>query len=122
MEKTNKELKQTLIIRTDLKMGKGKIASQIAHASVLGYYYVMQQNPKLAKTWFETGMKKIVLKIESLEKLLEIYKEAKNKKIPAFLVKDAGKTQVESMTITSLCLGPDYEDKIDLIAGRLKLL
>lgn len=117
-----KELKQTIVIRSDLEMGKGKIASQVAHASVLGYQKVLEKNQKLAKEWFESGMKKIVLKTENLEKLLELYKEARKKKISAFLIEDAGKTQIKTGTITCLCLGPDYEKKIDLITSQLKLL
>lgn len=122
MDDKNKELKQTIIIRTDLKMGKGKIASQAAHASILGYNYLIQKEPELAKKWFESGMQKIVLKVGNIQELLEFYNEAKKKKIPAFLVHDAGRTQIEQGTITCLCLGPYYKEKIDLITKNLKLL
>jgi len=46
----------------------------------------------------------------------------KNAKLPHFLVKDAGLTQLKVGTITCLGIGPSEEKKIDKITGKLKLL
>ncbi len=56
------ELKQVIIVRSDIKMGKGKIASQVAHASVSSFYEVLQKNKEMAERWIKEGQKKVVLK------------------------------------------------------------
>lgn len=52
---------------------------------------------------------------------MEIEKKLKEEKIPHFLVKDAGLTQVKPGTVTALGVGPIEENKIDKITGKLKL-
>ena len=63
-----------------------------------------------------------MVKVSSERELLEIFKKAREMKIPAFLVEDAGHTQLPPSTKTSLGLGPDEEEKLEKIAGNLKLL
>jgi PTH2 family peptidyl-tRNA hydrolase len=111
--------KLALIVRQDLGMGKGKIAGQCGHASIMAY----ENSPKnLLKPWLKAGQKKIVLKGQSEEHLLELYHAAKKKGLTAVMVHDAGHTQVEPNTLTVLAIGPDTDEKIDSIAGKLKLL
>jgi PTH2 family peptidyl-tRNA hydrolase len=111
--------KQAIIFRKDLKMGKGKLAAHAAHAS-LGS--MRATDGKIVETWEKSGEKKVVLKIEDEKKLREIYKKAKDAKLPCFLVKDAGLTQLKAGTITAVAIGPADEKKIDKITGKLKLL
>lgn len=59
---TNGEYKMVLVIRNDLKMGKGKVAAQCAHAAVAGYAAAMKM-PKYLQAWEESGHKKITLKV-----------------------------------------------------------
>lgn len=113
------KLKQVILVRTDLKMGKGKIATQVAHAAVGVLKFV---DVEKIKKWEKEGSKKIVLKVKDEKELLEIYKKVKKEKIPCFLVKDAGLTQLKPGTITALGIGPVEEEKIDKISGNLKLL
>ena len=115
-------LKQLIVIRSDLKMGKGKIASQAAHASLLAYLDTCSKNPMLAKRWLEIGMPKIVLKVSSLDELLDIYKKLKSSLIVAVLIQDAGKTQLDPNTVTALGIGPDEATKLDKFTKHLKLL
>jgi len=112
-------MKQAIIIRTDLKMDKGKIAAQAAHASVTAF---MNTPAAQRKEWLETGMKKIVLKVNSREELFNIFNSAKKQKLPAALITDAGKTQIEPGSHTAVGIGPASEAKIDNLAGHLKLL
>lgn len=109
--------KQLIIIRSDLKMEKGKVISQSLHAG-LGALRLAKE--EIVKKWEREGAKKIVLK-SSLDELKEIEKKLRKEKIPCFLVKDAGLTQLEPGTITALGIGPIEEDKIDKITGKLKL-
>lgn len=113
--------KQAIIFREDVlkKMGKGKIVAQGAHAS-LGILKFVRKNA--FKKWEREGGKKVVLKVRNLKELKEIHKKAKDAKIPCFLVRDAGKTQIRKGTITCLSIGPAKEEEIDKITEKLKLL
>ena|SRR3989338_4898827 len=112
-------LKQVIIIRNDLKLGKGKIAAQAAHASLEAY---KKADKGAILSWENTGVKKIVLKVESEKELLEIFEQLKSIKMKPALIKDAGLTEVEPGTITCLGVGPVQEKDVDKITGRLKML
>ena len=111
--------KQVIIVRSDVDMGKGKMATQVAHAS-MGASMITSKD--VLKKWNASGAKKIVLKISSEGELKGIQDFARREGLPSFLVKDAGKTQLESGTVTALAVGPGKEEKIDKITGGLKLL
>jgi PTH2 family peptidyl-tRNA hydrolase len=111
-------LKQVIVIRSDLNMGRGKIAAQSAHASVA----VLEKVSTAAfNEWVSSGMKKVVLKVGSEKELLELFMRAKVK-FPTALVKDAGLTQIAPGSATSLAIGPAGEAGLDLLTGHLKLL
>ncbi|MFH1199984.1 MAG: peptidyl-tRNA hydrolase Pth2 [Candidatus Micrarchaeota archaeon] len=112
-------LKQAIVLRNDLKMGKGKIAAQASHASVMAY---ASSNRDVASEWFEEGQKKIVLKADGEKALLELHRLAKRIGLHAVLVHDAGHTQIPAGTLTAIAIGPDDERKIDSVTGKLKLL
>ncbi|MEK6978634.1 MAG: peptidyl-tRNA hydrolase Pth2 [Candidatus Micrarchaeota archaeon] len=114
--------KQTIIIRSDLKLGKGKIGGQCSHASVSSYNIVRKKFPEIANEWEQEGQKKIVLKVDGEAELLEQFKLAKSAGIPCELIRDAGHTQVEPGTITCIGIGPWNEKKLDELFGKLKLL
>ncbi|MFH0713229.1 MAG: peptidyl-tRNA hydrolase Pth2 [Candidatus Micrarchaeota archaeon] len=111
--------KQAIIIRADLQMGKGKIASQASHASLQAY---LKTDEETRDEWENEGMKKITLKVNSENELIEIFNAAKKRKLSTALIRDAGHTQVEPGTITTVGIGPAEEDEIDVITGKLKLL
>ena len=111
--------KQVIVVRKDLKIGKGKLAVHVAHASLEAYELV---NKKVKEKWKKEGAKKVVLKVKNLEKLLEVYEKAKRENLPVVLIRDAGKTQLKEGVITCIAIGPAEETKIDKITGKLKLL
>ena len=114
-------MKQVIIIRTDLDMGKGKIAAQVGHACVLGAEHVRKSNPEWFSEWWE-GQEKIVLKVSSLKELEQIKQITIELGIPWSEVTDAGHTQIAPGTVTCISLGPAPEEKIDKVTGSLKLL
>ena len=113
--------KQAIVIRTDLKMGKGKLAGQASHASVCALRKAEQKNANAVSRWEEEGQKKIVLKAGSEEELLFLF-EAMKKEIPCALVHDAGHTQLEPGTATCFGAGPAEESLINKYCKNLKLL
>lgn len=113
------ELKQVIVVRNDLKMPKGKLAAQVAHGSVEA---VINSDQKIVQKWAKSGMKKIVLKVESLDELKKILVAAKNEGLKVGLINDAGRTFLAPGTTTVLGIGPDEEEKIDRVTGHLKML
>ncbi|MFM8659172.1 MAG: peptidyl-tRNA hydrolase Pth2 [Candidatus Nitrosotenuis sp.] len=114
-------IKQVIIVRTDLGMGKGKIAAQVGHACVLGAENVRKSNPEWFSKWWE-GQAKIVLKVNSESELESIKRDAIDLGLPWSQVTDAGHTQIAPGTFTCLSIGPAPEDLIDKITDELKLL
>jgi PTH2 family peptidyl-tRNA hydrolase len=111
--------KQVILFRRDLKIGKGKLAAHVAHAC-LGCLGSVDE--KVLEKWKAGGAKKVVLKVKDEKELKEYYKKVKDEKIPHFLVRDAGLTQLKTGTMTCLGIGPVEEKKVDKITGKLKLL
>ncbi|MBI3190700.1 peptidyl-tRNA hydrolase [archaeon] len=111
--------KQVIVVRSDLKMGKGKIAAQCAHASVSA---LDKAKDTIIKKWKEDGQKKVVVKVKSEEEILIIKKECAKSGLPCAMIKDAGRTQLEPGTITAIAIGPDEDEKINKVTGHLKIL
>ena len=115
------EIKQVIVVRTDLDMGKGKIAAQVGHACVLGAEHVRKSNSSWFMKWWN-GQEKVVVKVSSLKELEKIRAGAIELALPWSEVTDAGHTQIAPGTTTCISLGPAPEDLIDKITGDLKLL
>jgi len=111
--------KQMIVIRKDLNMSVGKTIAQACHAS-LGTYKKVKKSK--IQRWNLDGQKKVVLEVNSKRQLLDLYNRVKRKKIPCFLVEDAGLTELEPGTITALGIGPVDEKEINKITGSMKLL
>jgi PTH2 family peptidyl-tRNA hydrolase len=114
--------KQAIVVRKDLKMSWGKLVGQSCHASLSAYKKVEKVNPQITRAWEMEGQKKIVLKVQSEEELLDFFQKAKAAGIPCELIRDAGHTQVEPGTITCFGAGPWDEGEVDSVLGKLKLL
>ena len=110
-------MKQVILVREDLKMPRGKMIAQCAHASLEA---ALKSN-KLNE-WKRKGTKKVILKVKDREELLKYYKLAKENKLTNALIKDAAKTFFKMPTITCLAIGPDKEEKIDKVTKELKML
>ncbi len=114
-------VKLVLIINNDLKMGKGKIAAQVGHASVSATLRAGEHRPTSLDLWLKSGQKKVCLK-SSYEELIQLEAKAKLDGIQIVRTIDAGKTQIPSGSLTVIAFGPDNEDKLQALTGHLKLL
>ncbi|KAM9781105.1 peptidyl-tRNA hydrolase 2, mitochondrial isoform 1-T1 [Syngnathus typhle] len=115
------EFKMILVVRNDLKMGKGKVAAQCAHAAVAAYKQVQRRNPELLKMWEYCGQPKVVVKAPDEDTLIQLLGLAKEMKLPVSLIQDAGRTQIAPGSRTVLGIGPAPAELIDSVSGDLKL-
>ncbi len=114
-----KDSKQVIIARADLKLPKGKLAAQVAHASV---DCVLRSPRRKVMRWRRQGMKKIILKVPGLKELREFHSLAMQKGLVCSLITDAGYTTVRPGTVTCLGIGPDISKKIDELTENLKMI
>ncbi len=110
-----------VVVRRDRGMGKGKVCAQVAHAVLEVYKEAKKRRKEWVEAWEREGGKKIVLRVDSMKELLDLYEKAK-KRVPAVLIRDAGLTQVPPGTVTALGAGPGPDEVMDEIFGGLKLL
>jgi PTH2 family peptidyl-tRNA hydrolase len=113
------EYKQVILVRMDLKLPKGKMAAQCSHASVEA---VLNSSKKKVDEWRSQGQKKIVLKVKDEKELLHYQNLAKDENLVASLITDAGRTCIAPGTKTCVGIGPDEEEKIDSVTGKLKMV
>lgn len=114
--------KMVLLVRTDLKMGKGKIAAQCCHAAIGAYKLAILNVPNSIKIWEQSGTTKIALTVPDLETFFNLEKLAKESGLITYSVIDAGRTQIAAGSHTVLAIGPGPASLIDTITGHLKLL
>lgn len=111
--------KQVLLIRHDLKLPKGKMVAQAAHASVDA---VLKADKGLVREWRGEGMMKIVLKAKDQKELLQLHHQASEEGLVTAIISDAGHTVVAPGTITACAIGPGPAAAIDRITKRLPLM
>jgi len=143
-----KEPKQVIVMRSDLKMRKGKMMAQAAHAAMifLSRKVIDSRQPQLETKeekvltkafefhnssiplsdaeldWLENKFTKIALRVDSEEELNRIYEEAKSAGLTVEKVIDSGATEFHGEpTFTCIAIGPDYPERIDPITRELKL-
>lgn len=118
----DQELKMVLVVRQDLKMKSGKIASQCAHAATGMYAELMQSDRSLLRQWEHCGQPKIVVTCRNQPEMNKLKEAAENIGLPTFVVADAGRTQVLAGSKTVLAVGPGPKSSVDSVTGRLPLL
>jgi PTH2 family peptidyl-tRNA hydrolase len=125
------EHKQTIVLRKDLNMRKGKMVAQGAHASMRailqlghpdGASFVIPLDERLAP-WLLGRFKKICVSVNSEAELLLLHQKAQAAGLITALIQAAGLTEFGGVpTYTALAVGPDTADRVDLITGTLPLL
>ncbi len=100
------DLQVSMVINKELKMSKGKIAAQAAHALHLmtdALYRSKVYDMTKYYNWMSTGAKIVALggTTEELQSL--------SQRSDAIAVRDAGRTEVEAGSLTVVCLLPSSE-------------
>lgn len=125
-------VKQVIVVRTDLNMRKGKVAAQVAHASMqflldanqsdsFGELHVVLTPEEI--DWLNGSFTKIVVGVDSESALNELVLRAKMSDITVFQIVDSGKTEFNGIpTLTCAAFGPNAAADIDKITGHLKLI
>jgi len=113
---------QNIIVREDLKLSKGKLCSQIAHAAVSAAEKARKTKPEWWRQWIDEGQRKVVLKAEGFQELEKLKAEAESLGLPTALIEDRGLTEVPLGTVTCLGIGPAPISLINKVTGRLRLL
>jgi len=114
-----KEYKQCLVLRADLKLSKGKTAAQAAHAAIISYDRAAVHD---RKKWKEQGQKKVVLKVNTLDEVYNLKDAVDKLSLPCAIVEDAGLTEIPPGTVTALGIGPASTEEIDKVTKHLELL
>lgn len=146
-----REVKQYIIVRTDLNLSAGKLAAQAAHASMKVFFDKMTFNPAVnvkqfvsedevsdespnfvahyffsateeELQWIEGKFTKITKKVKNENQLLKVYNQAIEVGLNASLIKDAGLYGLEGENYTCVAIGPNYVDKCEPVVGKLQLL
>lgn len=121
--------KLVIVVRADVAMTPGKVAAQACHAALkaqrAGYGGSSGGGASLRGTlsaWQAQGEPIVVLRGPGSEAgLLALVAQAKAAGLPAYTVRDAGRTQVEAGTMTVAAIGPAEEGRIDAVTGSLRL-
>ncbi|MEX3008569.1 aminoacyl-tRNA hydrolase [Hoeflea sp. TYP-13] len=111
-------MKQVIVVNRALNLPPGKLAAQVAHASVSAF---LLATPEARQDWLECGMPKIVLAAAGPEALQGLLARAQTRTLPASLVRDAGKTLLPEGTVTCLGIGPTDAGEIDPLTERMEL-
>lgn len=130
-------IKQVIVFRRDLKIRKGKVAVQVAHAamafigeqirkSVYSFdhdkYIYHVSLTKEQHDWMSGLFTKICLVVDDEIKLVEIYNKAIEAGLTAHLIKDAGLTEFHGVpTLTCVAIGPHESERINAITAGLDL-
>jgi PTH2 family peptidyl-tRNA hydrolase len=129
--------KQVIVLRKDLKMRKGKMVAQGAHASMKvffdrGYFaaqdsqahdpYIIDMTVEMEE-WVNNIFTKICVSVNSEAELLAIHELAKSLDLPCSLIQDAGLTEFGGVpTYTAVAVGPAKNEDVDKVTGGLPLL
>lgn len=124
-----KNVKQVIVVRKDLKLRKGKIASLAAHAAM---QFILDNNEserpdelqvKLSQQeiqWLKGSFDKDVLGVDSQDALSDMVLRAEIHGINVYSIFDKSKKPDEGPQLVCAAFGPDEEDQLEQVVGNLK--
>lgn len=114
-----------IFVNEELNMSKGKIASQVGHAILKMYRFLINNNIDHSK-WTNSGEKIVTVKISKqlINSILTEYNDKliKSNTFNIFPIYDAGRTEVEPGSLTVIVSTPITYDKKPEFIKKLKLL
>lgn len=115
--------KMVFVVNSELNMGVGKVAAQVAHAALSLFRNMIDTDAKaqMLIMWGHMGETKIVLRGENTTQLEALSHQASGLGLDNYLVHDAGHTQVAPGSTTVLGIFGKVEE-VDRVTGTLKLL
>ena len=113
---------QNIVVRTDIKISKGKLSVQIAHAAVSAAEVARNTHREWWSNWLREGQRKVALKVDHLEDLGKLKAEADRFSLPVALIEDRGLTELPPGTVTCLGIGPAPTGLVDKVTKKLQLL
>jgi PTH2 family peptidyl-tRNA hydrolase len=133
------ETKQVIVVRKDLNMRKGKLAAQVAHASMA---FITRNLDVVGKTrlfdgefavhtlltqeqldWLSSSFTKICVYVNSEEELEAVASKAEAAGLTTHRIIDNGLTEFNGVkTFTCVGIGPAECSKINEVTGHLPLL
>lgn len=136
--------KQVIVVRRDLEMPAGKLAAQVAHASMAPIinagewthgYTISQERVHFFQLampesdavmadvfhWMRNAFGKVVLEVYSEEQMNDIWDKVQKTNLPQAKIVDGGRTTFNEPTLTCVGIGPGDRAAIDRITGDLKL-
>lgn len=121
MTKVSGPVKMVIGVRTDLKMGKGKICAQVGHGVLSAGLRAASKHKTIFNRYRWNGQKKVCVKINSEDELLLCHAKAQSLGLISQIIADAGHTQIVpgSKTVCAI-LGP--ESLVNQVTGEYKLL
>ena len=119
---TEFKFKLVVAVRRDLDMGKGKIAVQVAHATISVSEEAKRCHPDWWRRWYDEGQCKVAVRVDSEKDLRLLHREAEELGLPSVIIQDSGLTQVTPGTATCLGIGPAPTELVDKVTGNLSLL
>lgn len=136
--------KQVIIVRHDLGMSKGKLAAQVAHASMafltaalktteedegaraaiyIPYVYKELKLEMVEQEWLDNSFTKVVLWVEDEAEYHELCSRANQAGLKVHKIQDNGRTEFNGvLTWTAAAIGPDECEFIDKVTGHLRLV
>lgn len=135
-----KDPKQTIVVRKDLKMRKGKIAAQAAHASMKVFFDRMEETEMESESgdilkgyvfpatdemraWIDGMFTKIVVGCNSEQEIFDLELKAQRLGVPCAVIVDNGLTEFHGeKTVTCIALGPADAETLEELTSQFPLL
>jgi len=117
----DQDMKMVLVVRNDLKMGKGKAAAQCCHATLSAYKQARRKCPEVLRAWECNGQPKVTVKCDSEDDLMLLLTQSRSLGLVSAVIADAGRTQIAPGSKTVLAVGPGPGELVDQVTGSLKL-